>query len=105
LGPSGTLSRRIDARQLDALLARGNVLEVTGDLAGARLVFQRAAEAGNARATFMLAETYDPIVLEKLGELGLASDVKAARIWYGKAKELGSEEALQRLQRLAHPSE
>jgi hypothetical protein len=105
LGPSGTLSRRIDARQLDALLARGNVLEVTGDLAGARLVFQRAAEAGNARATFMLAETYDPIVLEKLGELGLASDVKAARIWYGKAKELGSEEALQRLQRLAHRSD
>jgi TPR repeat protein len=102
LPPSGMLSRRIDARQLDALLARGNALEVTGDLAGARLVFQRAAEAGNARAAFMLAETYDPIVLEKLGELGLASDVQAARIWYGKAKELGSEEALRRLQRLAH---
>jgi TPR repeat protein len=103
--PSGTLSRRIDARQLDALLARGNALKVTGDLAGARLVFQRAAEAGNARAAFMLAETYDPIVLENLGELGLASDVKAARIWYGKAKELGSEAAQERLQRLAHRSD
>jgi hypothetical protein len=105
LRPSGTLSRRIDARQLDALLAHGNALEATGDLAGARLVFQRAAEAGNARAAFMLAETYDPVVLQKLGELGLASDVKAARIWYGKAKELGSEEALERLQRLAHRSD
>jgi hypothetical protein len=103
--PSGTLSRRIDARQLDALLARGNALEVTGDLAGARLVFQRAAEAGNARAAFMLAETHDPIVLENLGELGLASDVKAARIWYGKAKELGSEAAQERLQRLAQRSD
>jgi hypothetical protein len=102
---SGTPSRQIDARQLDALLARGNALEATGDLAGARLVFQRAAEAGNAGAAFMLAETYDPIVLEKLGELGLGSDVQAARIWYGKAKELGSEEALERLQRLAHRSD
>ena len=102
---SGIVSRRIDATQLDALLARGNALEATGDLAGARLVFQRAAEAGNARAAFRLAETYDPIVLEKLGELGLASDVKAARTWYGKAKELGSEEALQRLQRPAHGSD
>jgi hypothetical protein len=31
------------------------------------------------------------------GELGLASEVKVARSWYGNAKELGSEEALQRL--------
>jgi TPR repeat protein len=89
----------------DSWYFSGNALEVTGDLAGARLVFQRAAEAGNARAAFMLAETYDPIVLENLGELGLASDVKAGRIWYGKAKELGSEAAQERLQRLAHRSD
>jgi len=44
------------------------------------------------RAAFTLAETYDAIVLEK-GR----SEVKAARSWYGNAKELGSEEALQRL--------
>jgi hypothetical protein len=102
LRPSGTLSSRIDARELDELLARGSALEATGDIGGARLVFQRAAEAGNAQAAFMLAETYDPTVLENLREVGLAPDVKAARIWYGKAKELGSEEALDRLQRLAH---
>jgi hypothetical protein len=102
LRPSGTLSSRIDARELDELLARGKVLEATGDIGGARLFFQRAAEAGNAQAAFMLAETYDPTVLKNLGEVGLASDVKTARFWYGKAKELGSEEALDRMQRLAH---
>lgn len=102
LRPSGSLSSRIDARELDELLAHGKALAATGDIGGARLVFQRAAEAGNAQAAFMLAETYDPIVLENLREVGLAPDVKAARIWYGKAKELGSEEALDRLQRLAH---
>jgi hypothetical protein len=102
LPPAGTLSSRIDARELDELLARGKALEATGDIGGARLVFQRAAEAGNAQAAFMLAETYDPTVLRNRRAVGLAPDIKAARIWYGKAKELGSEEALDRMQRLAH---
>jgi len=105
LRPSKTLLSRIDAKERDELLARGKALEATGDIGGARLVFQRAAEAGNAQAAFMLAETYDPTVLENLGEVGLAPDVKAASIWYGKAKELGSEEAPDRLQRLAHRSD
>lgn len=103
LPPSGSsTSHRLDAAELKALLARGHALETIGDLAGARLVFQRAAEAGNAGAAFRLAETYDPVVLEKLGELGLASDVITARVWYRKAKNLGSEEAPGRLDRLAH---
>jgi hypothetical protein len=102
LRPSGTLSSRIDARELGELLTRGKAFEASGDIGAARLFFQRAAEAGNAQAAFMLAETYDPAVLKNLGEVGLAPDIKAARIWYGKAKELGSEEALDRMQRLAH---
>src|SRR6266540_6021307 len=40
---------------------------VAGDLASARLVLQRAAEAGDPRAALMLAGTFDPIVLEKIG--------------------------------------
>jgi TPR repeat protein len=75
-------------------------LEATGDLAGARLVLSRAAEAGNARAAFMLAETYDPLELAKLGERGLASNLAAARIWYAKANDLGWKEAAARLERL-----
>jgi TPR repeat protein len=100
-----SIPRKISATEVHALLARGNALEATGDLAGARLVFQRAAEAGNARAAFMLAETYDPIVLETLRESGLASNVETARVWYAKAKDLGSDEAPERLERLAHRSD
>jgi TPR repeat protein len=109
-GPASRLSassasRKISSTEVRALLARGNALEATGDLAGARLVFQRAAEAGNARAAFMLAETYDPIVLETLRESGLASNIETARVWYAKAKDLGSDEAPERLERLAHRSD
>jgi len=96
--------RRLDAGEIAALLKRGSDLITTGDLVGARLVFQRAAEAGDAGAAFALAGTYDPMVLEKLGERGLAADIATARFWYEKAKQLGSKEAPERLDMLASRS-
>jgi TPR repeat protein len=99
------VSRRLDPGEQNALVARGNALVATGDLAGARLLYRRAAEAGNARAALTLAETYDPVVLENLGESGLAPNVTMARAWYKKANELGSTEALARLERLERRSE
>jgi hypothetical protein len=103
--PAAAVSRRLDPGELTALVARGNALVATGDLAGARLLYRRAAEAGNARAALTLAETYDPIVLETLGESGLAPNVAMARLWYRKAQELGSTEALARLEKLERRSE
>jgi hypothetical protein len=97
---SSTSPRQINSTEINALFVRGIDLEATGDLAGARLVLSRAAEAGNARAAFMLAETYDPLELAKLGERGLASNLAAARIWYAKANDLGWKEAAARLERL-----
>ncbi len=82
-------------------MKRGEAFIAVGDLAAARLVLQRAAEGGDPRATMTLAGTYDPIVLEKLGVQGLASDIALARKWYERAKELGSQEALRRLEMLA----
>ena len=93
--------RRLDSADVAALLQRGHEVAGKGDLVGARLLFQRAAEAGDSEAALALAGTYDPIVLEHLGERGLASDVAAARFWYQKAQELGSKEAPQRLEMLA----
>ena len=103
--PTPSVSRRIDPGELTALVARGNALVATGDLSGARLLYRRAAEAGNARAALTLAETYDPIVLDTLGESGLAPNIAMARLWYQKANELGSTEALARLERLERRSE
>ena len=103
--PEPTISRRLDPSELNALVARANALVATGDLSGARLLFRRAAEAGNARAALTLAETYDPDVLQTLGESGLAPNVGMARAWYKKAKELGSADAPARLERLERRSE
>ena len=81
--------------------SRGEDFIATGDLASARLVLQRAAEGGDPRAALTLAGTYDPIVLEKLGIQGFASDIATARTWYERAKEFGSAEAMRRLEMLA----
>jgi hypothetical protein len=99
-----TPSRTLSSAELGGLLKRGNELVANGDLVGARLVFERAAQAGDSRAALALASTYDPLVLEHLGERGLAPDVAMARFWYEKAKELGSKEAPQRLQVLVSRS-
>lgn len=94
-------ARQLDAEEIAGLLKRGEQLVVTGDLAGARLLLQRAAEAQNARAALALAATYDPYVLGKLGVYGFRPDAEKARKWYERAKAFGSPEAGKRLEQLA----
>jgi hypothetical protein len=91
----------LDPNEIAALLKRGDDLIASGDFAAARLVLRRAAEAGDAHAAMTLAETYDPVILERLGVHGFVPDVAMARGWYEKAKQFGSAEAPQRLEVLA----
>ena len=83
------------------MLKRADALIASSDVAAARLVLRRAAEAGDARAAMTLAETYDPAFLEKLGVHGVVPDLAMARSWYEKARTFGSAEAPQRLETLA----
>jgi TPR repeat protein len=92
---------RLDAEEIAVLLKRGQELVAIGDLASARVVLRRAAEAHDARAALALAGTYDPLVLEKLAVYGLRADISLARSWYETAKEFGSAEAPRRLEMLA----
>jgi hypothetical protein len=91
----------LDPDESAMLLKRGNELIASGDLAAARLVLQRVAEAGDARGALALAGTYDPMVLEKLAVHGFAPDVAMARSWYEKAQQFGSADAPRRLEMLA----
>jgi TPR repeat protein len=98
--------RHIDAAEIALLLKNGAELMGNGDIVAARLMFQRAAEAGDARAAFALAETFDPSVLEKLGTKGaIKADIAMAQRWYAKAKDLGSTAAPERLARLTRSSQ
>lgn len=82
------------------LVKRGDEHLAQGGIAQARLFYERAAEAGLAVGAMALATTYDPAELERLGVQGLQPDPAAAAKWYTRARQLGSTEAAQRLQRL-----
>jgi hypothetical protein len=98
----GDAIHHLDPSEIAASLRRGNDLIASGDIAAARLVLRRAANAGDAHAAITLAGTYDPVILEKLGVHGFVPDVAMARVWYEKAKKFGSAEAPQRLELLAN---
>jgi hypothetical protein len=98
----GDAIHHLDPKEIASSLKRGNDLIASGDIAAARLVLRRAANAGDAHAAMALAGTYDPVVLEKLGVHGFVPDVAMARVWYEKAKKFGSAEAPQRLELLAN---
>jgi hypothetical protein len=91
-------SRRFGAAEIALMTAKGEALVGIGDVGGARMMFQPAAEAGDPAAAFALAETYDPLVLRMLGvKGGITSDIALANSWYERAKDLGSIVALERL--------
>jgi hypothetical protein len=78
------------------LLARASALLGQGNIGAARIVLERAAETGSARASFMLAETYDPLVLSTWKTFGTRGDVIKARELYAKALAGGIQEAKDR---------
>jgi len=90
-----------DASEIAFLLKNGAELMANGDVAAARLMFQHAADAGNAEAAFALAETYDPLVFKKLGRReAVTLDIALAQSWYEKARNLGSTAARERIMKL-----
>jgi hypothetical protein len=100
--PVGKTPRTLDPDEIKLLLQQGEQFVGAGDLASARVVFQRAAQAGDAGAAVALGATYDPLVLAQAGVVGFAADIEQARNWYQKAESLGSPDATPRLQALAN---
>ncbi len=92
--------RRIGADELANLMSRGKALLQSGDIAPARLLLERAAEAGEASAALMVAETYDPAVLGTQDARNITADPALARKWYQRAAQLGSTDAQRRLSQL-----
>ena len=82
------------------LIARANALLGQGDIGAARIVLERAAEMGSAQASFMLAQTYDPVILSAWGTFGTRGEATKAREFYAKAQAGGIQEAKDRLDAL-----
>jgi hypothetical protein len=90
-------SLHLSSEEIAELLARGDTLVRSGDIASARLFYERAANAGNGRAALLLGATFDPVFLDRGTVLGVPSDPAEARLWYQRARDLGEAEAERRL--------
>jgi hypothetical protein len=79
------------------LLDHGDALLRNGDVASARLFYERAAGAGDGRAALRLGATFDPEFLGRLGLGKLQANPAEARSWYSRALDLGVVDAKRRL--------
>ena len=93
-------ARRMDSDELTALMTRAKAFLASGDIPPARLLLERAAEAQEASAALMLAQTYDPTVLGTQDIRNITPDPALARNWYQRAAQLGSADAQRRLSQL-----
>jgi hypothetical protein len=96
--PSGSADK-VDP-ELARLMARANGLISQGNISGARSVLERASEMGSAKASFMIAETYDRDILAGWKTYGTRGDAAKAREYYAKAAAGGIVEAKERLKLL-----
>ncbi len=84
--------------EVSSLLKRGRDLIAAGDIASARLILTRLAEAGSVDACIALADTFEAGMLAGMHVVGVQPDPAKARAWYLRAAEQGSPEARRRLQ-------
>lgn len=84
---------RLSADDVRELMARAGDLLRRADIAGARLLLSHAAGGDEPRATYVLAQTYDPNVLSGLKVRGIKADADKARQLYGQALAGGVAEA------------
>jgi hypothetical protein len=84
------LGPRLPADEIAALVARGDGFLAAGDIASARLFFQRAADAGDSGAAMRMAMTFDAAFLDRAGVHGSRSNPEQAALWYRRARDLGA---------------
>jgi hypothetical protein len=82
------------------LMKKGDAQLEDGNVSGARLFYERAADAGLAQAAMALAATFDALELPRLKLRGVPPDRKQARRWYERAHQLGAGGAEERLRRI-----
>ena len=84
---------RPSAGEISELLAQGDSRLSSGDVALARLFYERAVAAGDGRAALRLGATFDPVFLRRAGLRNVQGDAAKAQSWYSYAADRGAIEA------------
>jgi len=82
-------------------MQKGEEQFAQGNVAAARLMYERAADIGLPEAALALGASFDTEELARLSVRGgVQADAKEARRWYERALQLGARDAEPRLRRL-----
>jgi TPR repeat protein len=87
--------------EADAFMNKGIQLLDLGDVAAARLLFERAADLGLPEAYTAIGETFDPAELGRRRIIGMKGQPDIALKWYRLGDERGDPRARERISRLA----
>jgi TPR repeat protein len=98
--PQSAPVERARSQDFATLVARGDAFLSAGDIASARLFYERAADAGDGPAALRLGATFDPGFLSRAGVRGAPGDPTRAASWYRRALDLGEAAAAERLKNL-----
>ena len=88
-----TAGSQLPPIETETLLNQGDHLLSQSDVASARLLYQRAAEAGDGRGALRIGMTFDPVFLARLRLHGVRPDKAQAIAWYRRASALGNADA------------
>jgi len=86
----------LSTENIAAFVARGDAFVVAGDISSARLLYERAVEAGDGRAALRMGATFDPAFLNQANIRSAFGDQRQAHSWYRRARDLGQAEAERR---------
>jgi hypothetical protein len=100
VGAPPPVSAPEDRKRALLFLQKGHERLAEGQVAAARVLYERCADLGLAQAALALAGTYDAAELDRPHLLGIQPNASEAWRWYERARRLGAPEADQRLQRL-----
>jgi hypothetical protein len=87
----------LSAARLADLLARGDSFLHAGDVASARLFYERAADAGDWQAAMRMGATFDPAFLSRAG-VRTVGDPAKAQSWYRHAFDLDATKTHRRVE-------
>ena len=90
--PKPEEASHLSAAQVTELLSRGDSFLHAGDVASARLFYERAAGAGDWQAAIRMGATFDPAFLARAG-VRASGDPAQAQSWYRHALDLGAPKA------------
>jgi hypothetical protein len=99
--PAATQPGTLSQSDMRRLADKASQAVRDGDIMGARVILERAIDAGDPTAILALAQTHDPRVLERMGVRGIRGDPARARALYQQAQDKGLKEAAAALAGLA----